>query len=100
MSVGTHIYVEMPIYVACLSQPIARQLTHFFTNNTNLFNRIVIFDKKMMFPKFSSAFTKQKYLMCTTSGERRITSIWCQKKCMKSKLNGDLNLYSDYNAHL
>ena len=33
-------------------------------------------------------------------GERRKISIWCQKECVESKLDGQTNSHSDYSAHL
>ena len=39
--------------------------------------------------------------MCTTRGERKLfSSIRCQKECVEYKLEGHMESYSNYSAHL
>ena len=38
--------------------------------------------------------------MWTARGKRRLISIRCQKGCVESKLNGQMNSHSDYIAHV
>ena len=38
-------------------------------------------------------------VMCTTHGERRLISIRCQKECLESKLEGQMDSHSDYSAN-
>ena len=38
--------------------------------------------------------------MCMTYGERRLISIWWQKECLESKMDGQTDSHSDYSAYL
>ena len=41
----------------------------------------------------------QLTVLCTACGECRITSIWCPKECVESKLDGQTDLHTVYSAY-
>ena len=53
-----------------------------------------------IFPYTLHIMLNQLTVMCTTHGERRLISIWCQKECLESKLDRQTDARGDYSAYL
>ena len=47
-----------------------------------------------------ASFHTQLTVMCTTLGERRLTSNRCQKECVENKFDRQTDSHSEHSVHL